>query len=916
MVSSSIVTIQGTGLSNVTYVSVGSRRIFVRGSSDSQITFDSPASLFSGATDISLTTPWETIVRSNAITYSEIPTITISSFNPISGIASGGSEITINGSGFLTQNGYCNGICGAGYGYVKFGNAYASVTSFTNTVLKVNLPQNAGLGNVDLVVGNFWGTAKAVSKFSYTAAAHPFVSSISPSIGTALGGTPITITGTNLGSVQSVMFGDLYANIQNISDTRILLAAPTSLVVGVVGLKVSNLWETLDSGKLYTFTAPPAPVITSVSPDSGTVAGGNTVVITGTGFTTPNGYGCWGCGSGYGYVKFGNTYAGVRSYTDTQITVVAPEKSTTGQVDITVGNAWSSISASNSYTYTASPTPTITSLSSTSLSATGGSSITLTGTNFYGINAIYIGKSYVNFTVNSPTQILLNPGILGQIGLQDFSVVTRWATVTKNQYVTVTAPVAPTITSVSPNSGPATGGTQITIRGKNFTPVYDYTCWGCLGYNYVTIGGNFAKVTSYTDTEIVATIPQGSVVGIVDVAVSTSWTQTKFVGGFTYTAPPQPTISSVSPSSGSITGGTVVTLTGTGLLASKYSIRVGNNWSYGIPVDDTSLTFKVPVGSTTGLQDITLMNQWSTTTLPGAYTYTLAAAPVISGVSPTNGTALGGFEITVTGSGLNSLYGYSTDCISCLGFNTLFVGETPVTVTRYSDTELVATVPQIKQVGNISVSIRNSWTTVTSPAAIQLTKPADVQLISLSPINVDAAGGYAITLNGAHMSIVSSIFIGDSQVKFAVISENQIIAYSPYSPTNSSVSVRISSLWSSSLLANALTFTGGRPVPPEGQIGLSINAGDRFTGSRNVKLNLVWPAGATTAYVSNDGGFSNPLTLVKNLQTEVDWQLDPPGVVPLPALVYVRYAFNGSTYFDDIIIDSVAPILTSASATS
>ena len=107
------------------------------------------------------------------------------------------------------------------------------------------------------------------------------------------------------------------------------------------------------------------------------------------------------------------------------------------------------------------------------------------------------------------------------------------------------------------------------------------------------------------------------------------------------------------------------------------------------------------------------------------------------------------------------------------------------------------------------------------------------------------------------------------------------------------------------------------PAPPAGRlIGVSINEGARYTNSRDVTIDLVWPDGTLVAYVSNDGGFVPGTFSAVPLQSKISWQLPPQAVVPLPAIVYARYGdANAITYFDDIIMDSLSPILTYASAT-
>ncbi|MEV5385972.1 IPT/TIG domain-containing protein, partial [Streptomyces sp. NPDC052721] len=93
---------------------------------------------------------------------------------------------------------------------------------------------------------------------------------------------------------------------------------------------------------------------------------------------------------------------------------------------------------------------------------------------------------------------------------------------------------APVVSSVSPNQGPESGGTTVTITGTGFTSVLA-----------VRFGAKAA--TSFTvnsSTQITAVTPSGT--GAVNVSVSTSQgTSTQSVT-FTYSA--VPSLSSVSPS--------------------------------------------------------------------------------------------------------------------------------------------------------------------------------------------------------------------------------------------------------------------------------------------------------------------------------------------------------------------------------
>ena len=109
------------------------------------------------------------------------------------------------------------------------------------------------------------------------------------------------------------------------------------------------------------------------------------------------------------------------------------------------------------------------------------------------------------------------------------------------------------------------------------------------------------------------------------------------------------------------------------------------------------------------------------------------------------------------------------------------------------------------------------------------------------------------------------------------------------------------------------------PSPPTGEVGVSINMGDSYSNTKNVTLNLVWPARATAVRISNDGGFAASSTQTKELTASIDWVLDDSVKGLFTKVVYVR--FNGvadttKTYTDDIILDTTAPVVESSSASA
>ena len=114
--------------------------------------------------------------------------------------------------------------------------------------------------------------------------------------------------------------------------------------------------------------------------------------------------------------------------------------------------------------------------------------------------------------------------------------------------------VVPTVSSVSPNSGPAAGGTAVTITGTNFAAGATVTFGGTAATNVVVVNS----------TTITATTPAAAA-GAVTVTVTVNGQSGSLTNGFTYVVPP--TVSSVVPNSGSTAGGTAVTITGTNFAA-------------------------------------------------------------------------------------------------------------------------------------------------------------------------------------------------------------------------------------------------------------------------------------------------------------------------------------------------------------
>ncbi|WP_405584205.1 beta strand repeat-containing protein [Streptomyces sp. NBC_01190] len=546
------------------------------------------------------------------------PLITVS--QPFSGLA--GTTVTLTGSGFT------------GVTSVTFAGVPA--TSFTViSSTKITAVAPAGSGTVPIVVTTTGGVSNGIG-FTYSIPT-PVITTLSPSQGPPAGGNLVTLTGSGFTGATAVRFGATPVAFTVVSPTQITATAPAG--TGTVNVTVTAPGGT-SAGVPYTYVT--APVITTVNPAQGPVGGGNTVTLTGSGFT------------GATAVTFGATPA--TSFTvvsPTQITATAPAG--TGTVNVTVTAPGGT---SNSVPYTYVTAPVITTVNPAQGPVGGGNTVTLTGNGFTGATAVTFGATpATSFTVVSPTQITATaPAGTGTVNV---TVTAPGGTSNSVPYTYVTAPV---ITTVNPAQGPVGGGNTVTLTGNGFT-----------GATAVTFGATPAtSFTVLSPTQITATAPAG-VAGGVPVTVTTPGGTTPGTVFYFYVA--QPTLTSATPTSGPTAGGNTVTLTGTNLLTVT-AVNFGVTPATFTIVSNTQINAVAPAGSA-GTSPITVVTVGGTS---NAIPYTYVAGPVLTSLIPNQGAAAGGTIVTLTGTNLT-------------GATAVLFGGVPAPFTAVSDTQLVATAP-------------------------------------------------------------------------------------------------------------------------------------------------------------------------------------------------------------------------------
>ncbi|GAA1905647.1 IPT/TIG domain-containing protein [Streptantibioticus ferralitis] len=259
------------------------------------------------------------------------------------------------------------------------------------------------------------------------------------------------------------------------------------------------------------FPFPGAPSIGLVVPMSGPAAGGNPVLILGSGLANASS------------VTFGGTPATIlfQDPIGVVIIVLAPAHAA-GTVPVVVTNAGGT-SAPAMYTYLPPMAPVVVSLTPITGPVTGGTTFTIIGTNLTGATVTFNGVAATGVTVDPTGTILTGVTPVGAAGNATVVVTTPGGSTTVAGGFTYVAVLPPVATTITPITGPVAGGTPFVIIGSNLTGAT------------VTFGGVPATgiVVNGAGTVLAGVTPPHAA-GNVAVGVTAPGGSTTVAGGFTF----------------------------------------------------------------------------------------------------------------------------------------------------------------------------------------------------------------------------------------------------------------------------------------------------------------------------------------------------------------------------------------------
>ena len=266
--------------------------------------------------------------RTQMLAFGE-PLPDVTGVSPQVGPSGGGTTVTITGSALADATA------------VQFGAAQAA--SFTvNASGSITATAPPGSGTVDITVTTPSGTSPPGSADRFTFQHPPTIKKLSLKTGSVAGGATVTITGTEFTAASAVYFGQSPAEFTVSSSTSIVAVSPPA-AAGRADVSVTNTAGASAVSTQDRFTY--APVIESLTPNTGPPAGGTSVTVVGAGFAL---------GSKATTFKFGRVKAkSVECTSSTTCLVKAPAQAAgTVEVIATVAKAKSAANAAaDSYVY-------------------------------------------------------------------------------------------------------------------------------------------------------------------------------------------------------------------------------------------------------------------------------------------------------------------------------------------------------------------------------------------------------------------------------------------------------------------------------------------------------------------------------------------------------------------------------------
>ncbi|XP_061164553.1 fibrocystin-L-like [Saccostrea echinata] len=588
--------------------------------------------------------------------------------------------------------------------------------------------------------------------FAFWECATPTVTGVSRNEGTTF--DTITVTGQGISNnicELEVKFGDNVCSVKGQGDGKFdcCIDSSNSPTVGLlqeISVLVKNRgFALLQTEKRLERSFALVPAVKTISPSSGSTAGGTPITITGTGFTedkervvvTIGGYICPVKSTSFTQITclssaqiVGTKTIEVKVITNTGIQVMAICKHTSG---------------SCVFSYATSMTPELTSVNPESITGTSQTTLTLTGTNLKSTvvgATVHIGNeecAVQSQTVDTITCTITNLP-LGQNAVR-VSVSGFGSAVSSLE---VASPAV--ISSLTPSSGSVYGGTVIHVQGNGFTQDAN-----------ITIGGVSCQLISATLSDLQCTTgAHAAETSQVDIQVGS---ETYPQETFTYSEGISPKITSISPNQGN--HGVQVTISGQNL-SPVQRVTIGEAECTVVSSTATEITCTTTPHAV-GPQSVVVHTNHGISNGDIQYEYTLG----LSAVNPSSGSIYGGQTLTVSGSGFDENAELKICDEIC-----------PIESSSLTPTEFSCLSPPSpdESVKTCDVVLTSSGEVRTLSSGYSYQQAKTATLTGLSPLRGGTGGGTPLTITGSGFgSNEEQVVINGSSCSVTSWTDTQIV---------------------------------------------------------------------------------------------------------------------------------------------
>ena len=672
---------------------------------------------------------------------------------PAKGIATGNAPVIIRGKHFL------KGV------KVLFGKVPATKVNYVSpTALTVRTPGGKP-GEVVAVSIENPDTQSAFANKAYTyldpkdITPPPKIEKVSPPTGPSSGGTWGLITAKQMAPGAQAIFGIVPSAAFNVAEGGVARfvtgPSPVTAVVDVIVLNPDGGHGVKAKGFKYTdlATLGPAPKIASIDPNEGPTKGGHKAVIIGNGM------------SSQAWAFFDTSPAVSTKVVDNGASAITP-KHALGAVNVSVTNqAGRTTTAKGAYTYV--PPPKINKVDPGAGPAAGGTFLTITGKYFKvakdgGKAAKVVFCTSFEMSSNCVTALEKTTKVVSSTKIE---VTTPLQVPGMNDVVVINPDgqadylgkgflfrPPPKIQNINPDKGSTLGGTNVKLVGVGFQK----------GIEVMFGKAKATEVNVVDGSNVLCKTPKGTE-GPVMVSVKNPDLSTHSVGGgFTYLAPPK--VASVFPTLGPVSGGTKVTIQGsgfvTGVLGSQVWFGPKKVEQAKMKVENNGLITAVsPKGS--GPVAIKVVNpDGQFDAKAGGFVYIpVVPPPKVTYIQPDFGPTGGGYLTNVIGTGFlqGAQVAFGNDA-------TKWSNAAAVKVLN-AGTLIVATVPA-HVAGKVDVKVTNSdGQSGIKTKSFEFTAPQGLPGLAFSgvvPTRGPASGGYEVVIYGQGFKTGVKVYWGSS----------------------------------------------------------------------------------------------------------------------------------------------------------